>query len=170
MTTKEQVLHTVKAQFEAWETLLGSLAEAQLTTTIPKLGTSIKEIMAHLYAWQLVSIARLEAGLHHRTPVYPSVPSEFDLETDSLDTESNVDDFNAWAYQTYGTQPWTEVHTVWRDGFLRFVELGEAIPEAELLDKQRYDWLEGYSLADIMIFSDEHHQEHIDMVRAELQG
>ena len=95
MTTKAEVLDTVKQRFEAWETLLGSLTGPQLTTTIPKLGTSIKEIMAHLYAWQQVSIARLEGGLYHRNPVYPQVPPEFDLETDSLETESNVDDFNA---------------------------------------------------------------------------
>jgi len=52
----------------------------------------------------------------------------------------------------------------WREGFLHFVELGEAVPEQELFDAQKYAWLEGYALSDVLQGSLEHHQEHHEIL------
>jgi hypothetical protein len=52
------------------------------------------------------------------------------------------------------------VHQDWRDGFLRFLELGEMIAEKDLLDPEKYPWMKGYSLFVVLQGSYEHH--HID--------
>jgi len=59
-----------------------------------------------------------------------------------------------------------EIHQNWRDGFLRFLELGEPISEKDLLDGDRYPWLKGYSLACILVASYDHHQEHLERLLA----
>jgi len=50
----------------------------------------------------------------------------------------------------------------WKDGFLRFIELGNEISEKDLLDGDRYLWRKEYSLAFILVASYDHHQEHIE--------
>lgn len=150
--TKGEILALVQNEFEQWEQLLNGLSESELTTPIQEDDWTIQDIVAHLYAWQQLSIARLEAGLHECTPDYPAW---FNAEA-----EENARLVNEGTYATYHARPWAEVYGLWRDGFLRFIALGEAISEARLLDAERYDWLDGYSLAAVMHFSYEHH--HID--------
>jgi hypothetical protein len=111
--------------------------------------------MAHLRAWQQRSVARAEAALHDREPDFPKWPGEL-----NPDSEENTDRINAWIHETARNQPWSMVHREWRDGFLRFIELGEAIPEKDFLDLNRYAWLQGHPLSFIYEASYEHH--HID--------
>jgi hypothetical protein len=54
------------------------------------------------------------------------------------------------------------VYQDWRAGFQRFLELGAAIPETDLVSVGRYAWLEGYALIAVLQGSYEHHQEHAE--------
>jgi hypothetical protein len=83
--------------------------------------------------------------------------------------EANTDRINAWIYESHREQPWSQVHQNWRAGFLRFLELPESIPEKELLDGGRYPWLQGHSLALILVASYDHHQEHLEKTYAWLR-
>jgi hypothetical protein len=157
MSDKHQILTTLRAEFTRWEDLLASLSEAQITAPLLPDNWSIKDVIAHLRAWQQRSVARMEAALLNQEPQFPTWPAQFDPEE-----EGQPHGLNAWLYATYRDQPWSSVHRDWREGFLRFLELGEAIPEKDLLDAGRYPWLEGYPLAFILQASCEHHQEHED--------
>jgi len=157
MSDKHQILTTLRAEFTRWEDLLASLSEAQITAPLLPGNWSIKDVIAHLRAWQQRSVARMEAALLDREPQFPTWPAQFDPEA-----EGQPHDLNAWLYATYRDQPWSSVHRDWREGFLRFLELGEAIPEKDLLEAGRYPWMEGYPLAFILQASYEHHQEHED--------
>jgi len=61
------------------------------------------------------------------------------------------------------------VHQDWREGFLRFLALGARISEKDLLDSGKYAWQEGYPLACTLLASYDHHQEHLDKLRAWFQ-
>jgi hypothetical protein len=156
---KQQVLDTARAEFDRWEELLSGLSEAQILATALEDSWSIKDMMAHLKAWQELSMMRLEAGQYGHEPVRPNWPQELDLET-----ESNIDEINAWIYTMHRDIPWSSLYPLWRYGYLRFLALGEAIPEDMLLKKKRYDWIEGYSLADSLINSAAHHREHREIL------
>src|SRR3989304_2244373 len=69
-------------------------------------------------------------------------------------------------YEPHHKKPWSEIHKNWREGFLRFLESEEPIPEKDLLDGDRYTWLKGYSLAFILVASYDHHQEHLEKLLA----
>ncbi len=155
MNDKQHILTTLRAEFNRWEQLLASLSEEQITAPQLPADWSIKDVIAHLRAWQQRSIARLEAALLNREPEFPKWPAELDPEA-----EGQPHQLNAWIYETYRDQPWSSVHRDWREGFLRFLELGEAIAEKDLLDAGRYPWMEGQPLAFILQASYEHHQEH----------
>ncbi len=158
---KPQILNMLREELDRWEELLAGLSEEYITNPQLPSGLSIKDVITHLWAWQARSIARLEAAVEGREPRYPEWPAELDPETE------DVDKLNDWIFETYRDKPWPEVYRNWKDGFQRFLELGQAIPEDDLFDTEKYDWLDGYSLADVLLGSYEHHHdEHLETLQA----
>jgi len=157
MNMKDHILTALREQFNRWEELLASMDEEQITAPHFDYNWSIKDVIAHLWGWQQISIARMEGGALDREPEFP----KWVMELQGI-WEENADQTNAKFYEINHKKPWSEVYKNWRDGFLRFLELGEPISERDLLDGSRYPWLKGYSLAFILVASYDHHQEHLE--------
>lgn len=157
MNDKPQIISMLREEYNRWEVLLAGLSEEQITAPNLVSLLPIKDIVAHLMAWQQRSIARMEAALRNTEPEYPGWPAELDPESDE-----DLDRVNAWIYQRYQGQTWVSVHRTWREGFLHFIELAEAIPERDLSEVGRYRWLEEYPLSAVLIGSLEHHKEHAE--------
>ena len=184
MNDKQQILTVLREEFGQWEALLAGLSEAQLaapdlpaelslrelieqrvTATHPPYNLSIKDVVAHLIAWQQRSIARAEAALLDQEPRFPGWPVALDPESDA-----DLDPINVWIYETYREHSWPSVYRAWRDGFLRLLELGAAIPENDLLAPGRYPWLDGHPLALVFRASYEHHHDdHLEPLIAWLR-
>jgi len=157
MSMKDHILSALREQFDSWEELLASLSEEQIIAPSFDFDWSIKDVIAHLWGWQQISIARMEGGVLDKEPEFPKWVIELG------DTwEEDANQTNARIYQNFHEQPWSNVHQNWREGFLRFLALGNQISERDLLDGDRYRWLKGYSLALILVASYEHHQEHLE--------
>jgi hypothetical protein len=164
MNMKDHILAALREQFERWEELLASLSEEQITAPNFELDWSIKDVMAHLWAWQQISIARMEGAAGDKEPEFPGW-----IVSIGKDWEENADRVNAAAYETNHEKPWSEIHQNWRNGFLQFLVSGHKISERDLLDTGRFTWLKGYSLALILIASYDHHQEHFEKLTALLE-
>ena len=164
MNMKGHILAALREQFNSWEELLVSMSEEQITAPHFDFDWSIKDVMAHLWAWQQISVARMEAGLQDREPEFPKWIVE-NIEN----WEEDADRVNALTFQTQHEKPWSEIYQNWKNGFLHFLELGNEISERDLLDGDRFPWLKGYSLAFILIASYDHHQEHYEKLLAWLR-
>ena len=162
---KEHILAALREQFESWQQMLASLKEAELTAPQFDFDWSIRDVVAHLWAWQQISIARLEAGVMDEEPRYPDW-----LLSLGDDWEESADRVNALTFRNNHDKSWRDVYENWERGFLRFLELGSQISERDLLDGDRFAWLKGYSLAFILIASYEHHQEHLEKLTDWLQS
>ncbi len=161
MNMKEHILTALREQFYHWEELLASMSVEQITAPLLPSHWSVKDEIAHLRAWQQRSIARLEAALYDRQPQFPKWLAGVDP-----DSEGSTEQINAWIYTAHRDQPWSEVHQNWKEGFLRFLDLGAQISERDLLDSGKYPWLGGRPLAFILLASYDHHQEHLDILLA----
>ena len=164
MNMKEHILTALREQFDRWEKLLVNLSEDQLTTPYLDEQWSIMDVIAHLWAWQQVSTARMEGGAMDHEPDYPQW-----ILSVGEDWEDQADAVNALVFERNHDKPWLEVHRQWRSGFLRLLDLAEKISERDLLDGSRYPWLKGYNLAYVLIASYDHHQEHLEDLLAWLQ-
>ena len=164
MNLKQHLLAALREEFDQWEELLARLDPAQLQRPLEPSPWTVKDVLAHLHAWQLRSIARCEAAAQGREPHYPAWPEDFDPEALEI-----TDQLNAWLYETYRDQPWSQVYQAWRADFERLIELGQAISERDLLDAERYPWLEGWPLALVLVGTYDHHQEHLEKLQAWLQ-
>jgi hypothetical protein len=157
MKMKEHILMAMKEQFKEWEALLAELSEEQITASHFDLDWSIKDIVAHLWAWQQISVARVEAGAFNREPEFPKW-----IIGSNPNWEANADKTNALTYKNNHNKLWKEIHQNWKDGYSRLLDAAHKIPEPNLLATGLYPWLGEYSLALILIASYDHHQEHFD--------
>ena len=161
MNMRDHILVAMEEQLQGWEELLASLGDEQIKAPLLPSDWSIKDVIVHLWAWQQRSNARLDAALLNREPVFPAwIP---DLNPDA---NGSPDQTNAWIYETYRELSWSEVVQNWRAGYLRLLKLGSGFSEKDLLDGGRYPWLEGYSLALVLLASYDHHQEHYEKLLA----
>ncbi len=161
MNMKDHILAALREEYDGWEALLASLSEAQISSTpLTPSDWTIKDVIAHLRAWQQRSIARVEAAQLNREPLFPWSPEDIDPEG-----EVATDKINAWIYNTYREQPWSKVHQDWSMGFQHFLDAAGQIFERDLLDSSKYPWLKGYPLEFILVASYDHHQEHFEKLQ-----
>jgi hypothetical protein len=156
---KTALLQQLRDEFAAWEALFARLSEAQLVARQLDGGLSVKDVVAHLWTWQQRSIARLEAAQAGHAPEFPAWPGAADPDDDE---HRDINALNAWIFAQSRDKPWAQVHGDWAKGYWRFLELGEAVPEADLLAVGHYAWLPGYALAEVLRGSyNHHHDEHL---------
>lgn len=164
MNMKEHILAALREQLGRWEDLLADLSEEQISAPRFDLSWSIKDVIAHLWAWQQVSVARMEGGGLDREPDYPDW-----ILSVGRDWEDQGDAVNAMTFEKNHHKPWSEIYWHWRNGFLRLLTVAEKISERDLLDGSRYHWLKGYSMAAVLVASYDHHQEHLEKLQEWLQ-
>jgi hypothetical protein len=155
MTMKHHILAALREEFDLWEELLAGIDEERRTVPLLPSHWTVKDVVAHLWAWQLRTNARLDAALQGTEPDFPQWPTETDP-----DSEVSPDRVNAWIYETNCQRPWSSVHQAWREGFLRVLASAAAISERDLLDAERYPWMQHYPLAQVLLGTYEHH--HLD--------
>lgn len=160
MYMKKHILAALSEEFEQWEGVLARLDHRQIAAVHPDDHRSIKDDLAHLWAWQQRTIARVEAAVFDRQPVFPSWPDEIDLTAGDA-----INLANDWIFETYREKPWLEVYQNWRAGFLRLQDLAEQVAERDMLDGERYPWLNENSLAVFLLGTYDHHQEHVQKAR-----
>ncbi len=158
MSEKATALADLRTVFNQWKDLVSRMREPELTAALDG-GLSIKDVLAHLHAWQGLSIARLEAARAGGEPVLPVWVAGGDPENED-DDETNA--LNARIDDLYRRRSWTEVHRAWRDGFLRLLALAEAIPDDILTERGRYPWLGDHALLDVLRGTWGHHREHLE--------
>lgn len=154
MPDKEQLLDLLRAEYNRWQNLLAGFDVTQLTSRTLPAGLSIKDVVGHLHAWQQISIARLEAAAANRDPLMPAWLNGLEP-----DAEENLEQINAAIHAAFLDQPWSQVYGAWRTGYLRLLDLAAALPPDDLFDARRFAWLHGYSPADVLHGSYEHHHD-----------
>lgn len=155
VNSKAEAIALLRDELNTWENILANMTQAQIHAPIVPSHWSTKDVVAHLWAWQLRSNARLEAATTNTEPRMPEWPVTLDPEV-----PEEPDELNAWIYEQYRDKPWPDVYQDWQNGYLKLMSLGEALPEADLLEVSKYPWLEGYSMADVLASSADHHEEH----------
>lgn len=158
MPSKEHLVSALRQSHDTWEHLLREMSEEEIARPQFDEDWSVKDVVAHLWAWQQISGARFEAALLEKEPNYP----DWLQGADPFIAEENTEEFNSRVRDRYLDSTWQELHTAWERGFLRLIHLAERTPEESLFAKGLYAWLKGYPLSSVLTGSLEHHQEHLE--------
>lgn len=160
MRDKAALLDSLHEELGRWEAFLATVDAQTATAVPPGRDRSLKDDLAHLYAWQGITLARLEAAAAGGEPDFGAWPEGL-----SPNDEEDLEPVNAWIYARYRERPWAEVYAAWHGRYLAVLEAAAALPAEALFGQDRYPWLAGYALSDVLAGTWEHHQEHFEDLR-----
>ena len=149
METKQQLIERIQQERASWEALLAEIGEERMTQPGAMGEWSFKDTVAHLITWWRWEIARLEAARQGEDPPYDP-------------TEQEVQVINNWIYTINKYRPLprvlNEVQTVWQ----QLEDTIQRIPEQDLVEPGRVEWLEGEPLGSAVVggFFGHLHEEH----------
>jgi hypothetical protein len=107
MNDNQTLMAMLREEYSRWEGLQSSMSEEEICAPDLPGEWSVKDVIAHLMAWQQVSIAQLEAALLIRIPEFPMWLARMDP------FEAESEDHREWS--------WASLHRARRAGFLRFM-------------------------------------------------
>lgn len=111
---------------------------------------NLKDAIAHLTEWRWWSVARMEGAVKN---VEPSPPWGANLTEES---DRDTDQINEQFYAANRGRSVVDVLADSRATLDRLEAATLALSEADLFDKKRYPWLDGYAPADVIFGSAEH--------------
>lgn len=158
-SSKNQALLSLSEIYNKWNKFLSDLNDNQASTLSVHSNRTIKDDIGHLYMWQRVSVARIDAALKNSDPHFNFWPKEFDLEVDN-----DLVKINEWIYNSNLHKSWVEVYNSWSENFLLFISLCEKINEQILLQRSKFSWLQDYPLIAVLSGSYNHHREHFEKI------
>ncbi len=159
MSDKDDILDKLTDTFKRWRELIAGLSEQQILQPLTPSSWTIKDTVAHLWAWEQASLARAEAALEDREPWYPGW-----WEACGPDPEEDVNRTNAFIYEANREKPWPQVYTDWEEQFRHYLEISQLIPEKDLVEVGRFPWMGKYPLIASPVGAWDHHQEHYDTI------
>jgi hypothetical protein len=162
--SKTQLLTELRNEQAAWEALLDEIGEAHMTQPEVAGGWSIKDIVAHLTGWRRRTVLRFRAAHDPTIDMTPPWPAELA----DLNEDVDVDEVNAWIYETNRDRPLADVLNDSREVFQQLVEAIGALTDEQLNDPQRFPWLGSERLTGAFLFG-HFHQEHEPDMRAWLE-
>lgn len=156
--SKAQMLTLLEQEFNQWEAQIANLSEEKITTASFPNGWIVKDLFAHLLAWDQLIIVRLEAVQLDRDPIMPEWTQ---IAATDIDEEEKLRQYNARIDDTYREYSWVQVYESWKTNFQKILTVAEEMSEADLLETGKYSWLKGYSLmGNLQGMYEHYHEEH----------
>jgi hypothetical protein len=152
---KNQTLQAMRAERIAWQQLIDEVGNERMMIQNAVGQWSIKDIVAHLTAWEQRAVAWLIAAQRDGEPT--PAPWQKGM---------SEDEENAWIYNANQSKSLPDVLAESNRVHEELVRRVEAMPEKDLIDPERFKWLGGNSLVDsIAGNSYEHYRDHASAIR-----
>ncbi|MFQ6001234.1 MAG: DinB family protein [Anaerolineae bacterium] len=157
---KIKLLSALQTERARWEGLLAEVGEARMTQAGVEGEWSVKDIIAHVTAYEGWIAARLDSALRGET---------LRLDIDRLDLEQR----NAWIFEENRNRPLHDVLAESQQVFQQLLTLVQGLSDEDLTDPHRLEpfldplWTDGLPVwRCIAVDSYEHYRQHIPSIRA----
>ena len=127
---KTQLLEVSQKEYRKLETYLATLTPEQMTTANPP-DWSVKDILAHLYEWQLMFFTWYATGLSGETPAVPAPGYNW----------GQLPALNQAIYEKYHSLPLDEVLSMLRASQQKTVKFIEELSDNDLTTPGLYPWM-----------------------------
>jgi hypothetical protein len=154
-STKTELLCLIKNEWENLESLMAGLSEVQLMEPGVEVDWSIKDILAHISAWELMAQDTIHAAITGE-PIKLSIP----------EGENWVDILNADVYETNKDVPLRDVQSEYYESHRSFLDLIDSMEDDYLPQKLPFEWA-GDLTYQVLISSNTHihYAEHAESIR-----
>ncbi len=154
-TSKRELIDTLGTERATWEALLRQVGPDRMSLRGVTGEWSVKDIVAHVSAWERRPVAWLKAVQSGTWPQPPEWPVNLD-----------EDGINAWIFAANRGRWVQDVLTESRQVFDQLIQALEHVTEQDLTAMGRFEWLQGNSLiVSIGGRSYEHYQVHGEAIR-----
>ena len=161
MTTKPQLLETLKSRRAVWDSLLASVDEARMDIPGAAGHWSVKDIVCHITVYERWLVEWLTAASQNTFPA----PSPLD--------DADVERRNAWVYELTHALPLQQVMDDAQKNFEMLLNIIEALSDEYFDDPHSAEWfMKPYwskmkTVSDAVInLSTDHYEEHIPTIKA----
>jgi hypothetical protein len=155
--SKSRLMDLIRIEREALDEILVGLDETQLLKPSFAGNWSVKDILAHILAWEKRMVKWIEEAQRGETPKM-------------LPTGMTWDDLDLWNEQTYLENrdiPLSNVLSDYRSHFTQVWKTVEGLSENELLDPDRFEWRDGKPLWQIISANTHwHYADHRQQIAA----
>src|SRR5437763_1621810 len=132
---KAALLDKIRTRQAEFESVLAPLSQAEMITTGVNGEWSIKDVLAHITAWQKRTIIRLEAAAEGREQTMTPVSNEEEMNA-----------LNEQFYQENKARLLSDVLADWRATHLRMLEAVQVLSDEDLNDPYKFAWNGGNAL------------------------
>ena len=171
--SKAEMLDAMRRTRDEWEALLAAVGEARLGEPGVEGVWSVRDVVAHLTAYERSAGALLLAELRGETPTNLELYG-LELVPREVSSEKRVwdeDQYNAWHVEWNRGRSLADVLTDSRRAHERLLAAVEAVPEEDFPAPGRFAWTHGRSLSQILPNqSFNHYRMHIPAIRAWLEA
>jgi len=162
-TTKQELLHRIRARHADMEELLSSLEPAQMRAPELDGGWSVKDSLAHIAAWEKVLLDIV--GKYRRGETVVLWAPGFEI--DGTNGEEQMNRYNAYLFEQHRERDLADVLDDFRETFMQVVALIESLSDAEIFDANHFPARNGRALITFIVGDTyEHYDEHIGWIRA----
>jgi hypothetical protein len=176
--SKNELLERMRAGREEWDALIAQIPDSARTEPALPGGWSVKDLIAHVAAYEHWTAAQIRAANEGRTPTNselygsdetPGDPEEWDIGEDVVNqTEPDIiDRQNARIYAQYKETPLAEVMTFSSQAFADLMAAVEAVSEEDVTRPGAQTWTEDSTLLEIIPGqSYAHYEQHTGELRS----
>jgi hypothetical protein len=164
-TSKAELLERMRTGRAEWDALIGQIPETAMTQPVMNDSWSVKDLIAHVAAYENWTAAQLRAANENRVPTDMEL---YGVEQLPPDPEGwDLDRQNAAIYWRYREMPLSEVQAFSARAYDDLIAAVERTPEDELAKPGTPTWVIDTSLlAVIPGQSYAHYEQHFDELRA----
>ncbi len=141
---KSEILTRIQVEHDHLVAILAGLAPQEMVEPGVMRQWSVKDILAHLTAWEQHFLAWVAAGLRGETPQPPLARAEMDA-------------FNQQVYLANRDRPLEEVLAGFHSSYRQTLETVQAIPAGDWFTPRRFAWTGRYRLYAFITGNTYHH-------------
>jgi len=146
---KQELVRQIRVDRARLDELVAGLDDARMVEPALEQGWSVKDVLAHISAWERACAGWIEAAARDETPERPEV--------------RDVDAFNAAMFAANRGRQLADVRAESAASHAAIVAAIEATPDAELASDARFGW-PAWQMASAN--TDDHYREHIAQIEA----
>jgi hypothetical protein len=162
---KTELLERMRAGREEWDALIAQIPDTARTEPALAGGWSVKDLIAHVAAFENWTAAQIRAANEGRAPTDKEL---YGVEEVTVDPEGwDLDRQNAMIYARYKETPLAEVMTFSSQAFADLVAAVEAVADEDLARTGAQAWTGDTTLLEVIPGqSYAHYEHHADELRS----
>ena len=154
--TKAELLKAIKEERQRLEALLKGLSDADMVKPTKPAEWSVKDILAHVTAWEAYFLGWYNDGLAGKKMDMPD-----------WSKPGTVDAINRQIFERNRSRDLNDIMKDFSATYRQILKTVESVPEADMFAQSKFAWTGKDTLADyIFVNTSEHYAEHLAAIEA----